>query len=827
MVLEHRTGLLIIVSLYHASNWRIDTVASLYETLKHVRTEEDVKDAYIKALGLKSYTKGLIDIQTDEVWLEAKHTGKHSTYAQFTQLLHYVQVALNKGDKVPPFLAVIDTEKASIMKSVDVIPFLDKKTIKWGASASKFTQEALHEISAYIGTHFVSFRLATNEAEFIQTMKAAIRSGDIIRVQITPANLRQVFDKWVELIGKEIQGVKTEDYALLFYADVMHDGNVSTYKDMPASLAQMDGQPAFVLHGKFYKLGNREGYRRFWAIYHRPPKEEYRDYLLGRRDSLIPYDERMFKGAYYTALSTVDKAYDTLAYLLGPNWQKEYIVWDMCCGVGNLEVKHLNHRNVFMSTLDETDLAMMASTKTCAAAARFQYDYLNDDLAENGSIDYAKTNKVPQALREAIAKGRKLLVLINPPYAEAANAGANRGDGDAEAKSEVAATMMGKSMAGYGYAARELYVQFLVRIAREIPNATIACFSKLKHINAPNFEPFRQRWNARYLGGFIIHSKAFEGLKGDFPIGFLVWKHEPTERKVAALSEIVTDVVDRFAKPIGTKTFYMNAGPLLGEWIERVRPNDEDALPLKNALTPTISTKDVRGTKWADEAIGGFMCKGSDLQNAGSNTALFSSGYCSAGGMLVTRDNIDQVAVVFTARRIIKHTWVNDRDQLLAPKSSLPAEFVLDCLVWVLFNSSNLSASAEGLEWNSRSWTLVNHFIPYTEAEVGAPGAFESDFMSRHLSDKSLSAEAAGVMDEGRKLWTAYFDYTDAHGIRAKWHLERTDVGWYQIRNVLRARNVSGDYPLVDFKSFETAYASLTEKIRPDIYVHGFLLQDE
>lgn len=35
---------------------------NLYETLQKVRSEEDVKDAYIKALGLKGYTKGLIDI---------------------------------------------------------------------------------------------------------------------------------------------------------------------------------------------------------------------------------------------------------------------------------------------------------------------------------------------------------------------------------------------------------------------------------------------------------------------------------------------------------------------------------------------------------------------------------------------------------------------------------------------------------------------------------------------------------------------------------------------------------------------------------------------
>ncbi len=802
-------------------------MTSLYEALRHVKSEEDVKDAYIKALGLKAYTKGLIDIQTEEVWFEAKDTGKHSTYAQFTQLLHYVQGAINKGEKVPPFLAVIDTDKAAVMRSADVIPFLEKKTVKWGKSASKYTQEALEEISAHIGTHFVSFRLATNESEFIQTLKTAIKSGEIIRTQITPANLRQVYDKWVDLIGKEIQGARPEDYTLLFYADAMHDGKVSTYKGLPASLAQVDGQPAFVLHEKLYKLGNKEGYRRFWAIYHRPPKSEYRDYLLERRDSLIPLDERMFKGAYYTALSTVDKAYDTLSYLLGPTWQKDYVVWDMCCGVGNLEVKHSNHRNVFMSTLDDADLAMMVSTKTCAAATKFQYDYLNDDVAEDGAIDYALTNKVPQALQDAIAKGKKLLVLINPPYAEAANTDANRGDGDAEAKAEVAATAVGASMAGYGYAARELYIQFLVRIAREIPTATIACFSKLKHVNAPNFTQFRERWNARYMGGFIIHSKAFEGLKGDFPIGFLVWKNEPSSKKVPRFTEILTEVVDRFANPIGSKTFYANARPLLGEWISRVKPNDEEALPLKNALTPTTSTKDVRGTRWADGAIGGLMCKGSDLQNAGSNTALFSSGYCSAGGMLVTKHNVDQCCVVFTVRRIIKHTWVNDRDQLLAPAMPLPDEFVSDCLVWALFNTSNLTASSGDLKWNGKSWKLVNNFIPYTEDEVGAPNAFESDFMSQHLGKKKPSKVAKAVLMQGKKLWSAYFEHTDPHSTRMKWHLDRTDVGWYQIRNVLKGRNSSGDYAPVDFGPFEAAYAALGDKVRPEIHTLGFLPVEE
>ncbi|MEO6830879.1 MAG: hypothetical protein ABI378_01535, partial [Chitinophagaceae bacterium] len=154
---------------------------NLYQKLQQACSEEDVKDAYIKALGLKAYSKNLIDIQTKEIWFESKDSGKNSTYAMFTQLMHYVQDALNKGEYVPPFLCVIDTHKAAIMKSSDVIPFLEKKTIKWGKSASGYTQEALDAISAYIGTYFVSFKMETHEEEFINTIKNAIRSGDIIR----------------------------------------------------------------------------------------------------------------------------------------------------------------------------------------------------------------------------------------------------------------------------------------------------------------------------------------------------------------------------------------------------------------------------------------------------------------------------------------------------------------------------------------------------------------------------------------------------------------------------------------------------------------------
>ena len=792
---------------------------SLYTQLKAAKSEEDVKDAYIKALGLKSYTKGLIDIQTQEIWFEAKDTGRNSSYAMFTQLLHYVQVALNAGEALPPFLAVIDTEKAAIMKTADVLPFLAKKTVKWGKSASQYTQEALDTISAHIGAHFVSFKISTHEDEFVATVKAAIRSGDIIRTQITPDNLKQVFDKWVAMIGREIAGVAEEDYALLFFADIMHDGTVSTHANLPAELLHKNGAPVFSLGGKMYELGNKEGYRQFWAIYHKPPKSEYRNYLLERRDNLIPVDERSFKGAYYTPLHVVDKAYDKLTETLGKNWQREYIVWDMCCGVGNLEVKHSNPRNIYMSTLDQADIDVMRATKTCVAAQRFQYDYLNDDITDDGKIDYSLTNKVPQGLRDAIAAGKKILVLINPPYGET---GSGIGKGDMNKKG-VEQTRINATMVKEGYASKELFVQFMARIAKELPTATLAMFSKLKYVNAPNFEKFRHGWNAEYQGGFVVHSKAFDGLSGEFPIGFLIWKTNQGSQKRTPITEVTVEVLDKRAKRIGEKTFYnLPNSTFLNVWMDKSVTNDELALPLSNAIKVSSNP---RIKKSCDNMKGFLFAGNNDFQNAQTGTLIASSIYTgrNGGGVYITEENLWQAAVVFSARRLIKQTWLNDRDQFLQPTEPLTDEFKNDCLIWMLFNGSNLTAGADGLEWNGKTWSLVNHFIPFTEAEVGAPDRFESDFMVQYLADKPLSAEAQAVLDAGRTLWQAYFAYTDARTVRDEYKLNRPDVGWYQIRNALKARNSSGDTAPVNFGPFESAYQALTEKLQPQVFSLGFL----
>ena len=644
------------------------------------------------------------------------------------------------------------------------------------------------------------------------------------------------------MIGREICGIEPENYCLLFFADIMSDGTVSTHENLPAELLHKNNRPTFLLDGKLYELGNYDGYRKFWAIYNRPPEVEYRNYLLERRDSLIPTDERSFKGAYFTPLHVVEKAYELLNRTLGKNWQRDYIVWDMCCGVGNLETKHSNHRNIFMSTLDQADVDVMKAAKTCRAATRFQYDYLNDDITDDGKIDYTLTEKIPQSLRTAIAEAKagkdaagkpakKILVLINPPYAEATNAdNTAKGAGDAENKTGVAKTKFASvAMEKYGKASNELFTQFLARIVQEIPNVTIAMFSTLKYVNAPNFEEFRKNISIKYLDGFIVHSKSFDGLKGDFPIGFLIWKTSKEYTEFPA--EISCEVLDKDAKPIGQKYFYnIPNDQYLNVWIKRPKINSEDAIPLSNCITVSPMSKP-RVKNWSDNAIA-YMCTGTnDLQNAASYTFILSSVAGRGNGLFVTPENLWKCAVLFTVQKIIPHTWINHNDQFLQPNSELSDEFKSDCLVWMLFNGKNLTAGADNLVWDNREWSITNHFIPYTEDEVNAPDRFESDFMVRyieklpHLSgtDSPFSSEARAVLEEGKKLWRAYFSATDERTVRDKYKLNRSDAGWYQIRGALKARSESGDFPPVSFSAFETAYRTLTEKLRPLVFKYGFL----
>ena len=81
-------------------------------------------------------------------------------------------------------------------------------------------------------------------------------------------------------------------------------------------------------------------------------------------------------------------------------------------------------------------------------------------------------------------------------------------------------------------------------------------FSTLKYVNSQTMDTFHSVWNAKYLGGFVVRSKVFDGLKGDSPICFLVWSTNQIASKKQSITEITAEVLDNNVQAIGDKCFY-------------------------------------------------------------------------------------------------------------------------------------------------------------------------------------------------------------------------------------------------------------------------------
>ena len=101
--------------------------------------------------------------------------------------------------------------------------------------------------------------------------------------------------------------------------------------------------------------------------------------------------------------------------VLGKDWQDDYYIWDCAAGTGNLLTGLTNKYNIWASTLDTQDVDVLKDRIKNGAnlleSHVFQFDFLNDDFS-----------KLPESLKQIInspKKRKKLVVYINPPYAEA------------------------------------------------------------------------------------------------------------------------------------------------------------------------------------------------------------------------------------------------------------------------------------------------------------------------------------------------------------------------------------------------------------------------
>lgn len=752
------------------------------------------------------------------LWAEAKQGTTHDIYESFVQLILTIGKEKTFEKYIPPkYIGAFDAEKIAFIEYHNIQEVFYQNDFNWNVTPSNHETKEFKQLHALcknlLTEHSIFFKYETQTNELKQFIKLNFKTDKDIseKISVTKNNFTFVFQRWTEVVKPTISvdwekarkiGIISADF---FLADLLSNDNESL-KD---SLYVVLKKTKYELAKKIDDLGfetsmsvgfndKQKAYKEFWSIYSRPPKEEYWDYIIGRRDLLVPQDIRERKGSFFTPQIWVEKSQQYLADVLGETWQDEYYIWDCCAGTGNLLNGLTNYRNVFASTLDKQDVDVMkdriANGWNMFENHVFQFDFLNDAFS-----------KCPEELQEILnseEKRKKLVIYINPPYAEAASTTTIKGQGDNKANVATSNNIYRTYKDSIGAASNELFALFFIRIYKEIPNCILGEFSKLKVLEAPNFEIFRNVFLAKLEKAFVVPAKTFDNVTGKFPIGFFVWDLKKKEK----FSSILLDVYDIQGIRLEPKLFNNQNGEKLNKWYSSFYDNESDCIGIMNT-------------------------RGNDFQNYNyiRITSLDNHNHTNK----ITAKNLIETCIYLAIRQCIEATWLNDRDNFFYPNEKLnnDSEFKYNCLIYSLFHSQNQITSDHG----------TNHWIPFSEQQVGCKKAFKSNFMSKFLNGEVefkksdewfsenepaksekvvLSEEAQNVYNAGLELWKYYHLQPKAN----------PDASFYDIRKFFqgeakgRMNNGSHDEKYMELISdLREKMKLLAKKIEPKIYEYGFL----
>lgn len=758
------------------------------------------------------------------LWAEAKKASK-PIEESFAQLILTIGKAKTFESYLPPkFLGAFDAERMVFLPYEEVQEIFYWNDFNWNVTPSDRTTKEFHQVLELVKSAFAksmySFDYENDKKElgrFIRT-NFVIGKNKISRIRISKNNFVVIYQKWLKSVKPTIavdwekakkQGVFDSDFYL---ADVLSDKNRTIQDKLQVVLRETH----YVLGRDTDAMGlfasstaqfndDQEAHAKFWNCYDRPPKEEYWDYIINRKDLLVPQDIRERQGSYFTPQPWVELSQKYLEDELGENWQDEYYIWDCAAGTGNLLNGLTDKYKIWASTLNKSDVDVIHERIQNGAnllpSHVFQFDFLNDPF-----------DKLPNGLQEIIndeKRCKKLIIYINPPYAEGDNRQGKGRKGVAESQIQIKYGQL------IGYAKREIYIQFFTRIKQEIPTAIIASFSTLKNLQAPKFNDFRRYFQPRIGKSFIVPADTFDNVSGDFPIGFFIYHLS----EKCPFTQTVTDVIGANGDFIRKKTLVCY-----------------DDKKLINGWANDFKDSGVEKAKGSSLSIATIIGVGNDFQN--QRTVRIENQWKPWNHQFqwqITARNLIESVIYLCVRTIVDANWENDRDQFMAPGEEWKqdSEFQTNCLAYALF--TNLIQSSKG----------VNHWIPFTESEVNARDCFDSHFMTEYISGYKrprqeatifnsatndcrplvFTPEAAAVFNSGRELWRYYHAQENSNPNASLYDIKMYFQGTKTLKNgkiQMKADSEDKRYNEL-IKCLRDRLEILSNLIKPKIYQYGFL----
>ena len=753
------------------------------------------------------------------VWIEGKKE-ETDIYKMLSQII-FTAYKIKKQDysNLPPYFGCYDGKKGALIKSIEARQVFEFNDINWNQTPSNVDNKTIETIKRIIEGYVVIYP----REEFLNQIRLIHEDREIQKINITKSNFNVVYQEWYIHIGQLLDLSNYKDGKKLlpdFYlADLMYD------KTQGSSVCPQLSIVVYELsNGKMYYENEKQinntmarmmrvfvkdvrRYKNFWNRFNRPPEEEYREYILTRRDLLQPSNIREIKGAFFTPAIWSAKSKEGIAQVLGDDWQDRYYIWDCCCGTGNLESGLYRQDRVFMSTLDQQDIDTMHQNKTMQDAVKFQFDFLNDEwkpISEGG--------KLPDKLFNIIkTEPQNIVVYINPPYVEATNL--KKASGSGEHRTGVAVNNLKKDINKvWGATSNEVVSHFYYNIVKNIEGCKIGCFSTIKNITGANFNKYRKNFKAKFLGGYLFPADTFDNVNGKFPISFQVWD---------------TNIHNDFPKECELDV-YIKIGGI----------NDEDGFAHFEGKKKCINYEnDELINSWfennnqsKEKVIGGILKTGNDFSH-NNYIYIYAPENCKKNthnNNNITYSNLVVALIHYSVRTSFVNTWLNDRDQFTRPYYTETQDewgniikhyhysddktFISNCIIYALFTK------------NYTTWALFK----CSELDINNDGTRDMEVWSiitQHIgndweNDDKNSPEGREVLRTARELYRFYYTNTQSPKLTASWNDIIDTIKGKKIDakgNIGRRNSSCVDYPEAQ---------SIMDDLSKALYNLSLLIQD-
>ena len=808
-------------------------IKNFYESIKHSTQESQVQEVYNEALKSafnisiierKHQCDGYLESKLSDgkeisILIEYKHDIQMKDRVQrskvIAQCLGYLKQFEQSGEKLPKLVFIGDINECCVIHTNDLLKYLDLENIDWSIAPSSMGDKNVDLV----------FNIAKDISPWVYDVNEDFKFKDVAdkivdlcsnisrKLYITEKNIEKVYNLFCDRVIKDKKKVQANDLVSTFIGTMLDSEHYYQHPKKKNILIANDKQVA--INGDQFEL--------FMQMHSTEYSPKEKRIMTAISDRLIEDTNRRNKGEFYTPTLFVDYAHSMIEKELGLHWKENYVVWDCCCGTKNL-TRDYKFKELYCSTLEQAELDI--SKNYNKEATSFQFDFLND------SLDVLKA-KAPK-LMEAFELNKPIVFFLNPPYAGASNIGDT-------AKKGLANTKIGLAMKNInaGAGSQNLYIQFLFRIFQikqqyKLANAYIGIFCPPLFLSGGSCKNFRKIFlnDFKLNNAILFNAGHFANVRASWGISFSLWCTGAQVNK-NEFNYNTADNVDDKIEIIGSKIIYNTDNQLtLSDFLSnKSRCQEKQEFPnftsaIKISLNNNFACKNT---------FGYLVNGGNNIECSMMRCSLLSGPFSNAHGKNINSENVIESMLVFSVRKIVESSWINSKDEYLAPNESHPKfqEFLNNSIVYSLFNTSSNQSSLRQIKYHDKLWDIKNEFFWMSKQEIinlseeynndyTYEDALNSDerFVYTKLQEikDDLSPEAKSVLDKATELVKKSFKYREMFNESLpEYQINNWDCGFYQIKALLK------EFMPDDIKEFRNIYKQLADKMRPMVYELGFL----